>query len=240
MSRIVGFATITQVTNMFRTKICGVRLKSEVKSVEQSGGDAIGLNFFPPSVRFVDPGSCLASELAQSCREANLLCVGVFVNETANDMRSVSDRLGLDAIQMHGDESIEVGREVVEAGLRLIRAIKLPKSPFDSELLSERAKPWISLGAHLILDADAGAEHGGSGKTLDWPSVQHWANQSGQVSWTLAGGLKPENVANAIQASGANSVDTASGVECPKGVKHAGRIKEFITQAQQAIQRNSP
>ncbi len=244
---------------MFRTKICGVRLKSDVESVEQSGGDAVGLNFFPPSVRYVDPSSDLAIELAEECRKSNLLCIGVFVNETADRMRSVAERLGLDAIQMHGDESITVAQDLVSSGHRLIRAIKLPKEPFESEMLLERVRPWIAVGAHLILDADAGAGHGGSGKTLDWPSihrwtvnrwtvnrwtvnhwtVHRWAEQVGDVSWTLAGGLKPENVADAIRASGAISVDTASGVECPKGVKHPGRIQDFVTQAKLAFQRDS-
>ena len=85
-----------------------------------------------------------------------------------------------------------------------------------------------------MLDVDAGAAHGGSGKTLDWPSVAAWAKVHPDVHWTLAGGLTPENVGEAIAASGAVSVDTASGVECPRGVKNEGRIHAFAAAARGA------
>jgi phosphoribosylanthranilate isomerase len=218
---------------VFRVKICGVRLKSDVEAVESSGGDAIGLNFFPSSVRYVDPDDPATAELAREAKSRGLTRVGVFVNESAATMLAVARRVGLDVIQLHGDESLEVGRQLIADGWQVVRAVKLPKTAFEPEEAGERADPWIALGCHLLLDADAGASHGGSGKTLDWPSVAKWAAANPHASWTLAGGLKPENLAEAIRVSGAKSVDTASGVECPRGVKNPARVNAFVEAARQ-------
>ncbi len=213
---------------MFRIKICGVRLKEDIEAVEASGGDAIGLNFFPPSVRYLDPARPETRELSESARRRGLLCVGVFVNESVERMLEIADTVGLDAIQLHGDESMQVAGELLGRGRRVIRAVKLPRTALDPESLDERIRPWRDLGCHPLLDADAGAAHGGSGKTLDWPSLREWAESRGGGGWTLAGGLRPENIAAAIAATGADSIDTASGVECPRGSKHPGRVADFI------------
>jgi phosphoribosylanthranilate isomerase len=227
----VGFESIVQVTAVFRVKICGVRLENDVRSVEASGGDAIGLNFFPSSIRFVDPNLESTIRLSTLGKELGLLRVGVFVNESAPFIAEVVERVGLDAIQLHGDEPTEMVNALSGTQCRVVRAIKLPKTKFDIAYLEECSVQWIRLGCHLLLDVDAGAAHGGSGKTLDWPSVAAWAAENPTVRWTLAGGLKPENVAEAIQTCGASSVDTASGVECPRGVKNEERIRAFVTAA---------
>jgi phosphoribosylanthranilate isomerase len=234
LSDFVRFESIAQVFAVFRQKICGVRLEKDVRAVESSGGDAIGLNFFPPSVRFADPRSPSTLALADLARQLGILCVGVFVGETRDSMERTVEHLGLDAVQLHGDEPLSVAVELIAAGHRVIRAIKLPRSAFEAELLRDRSVGWTECGCHLLLDVDAGAAQGGSGKTLDWPSVAAWAVENPTVGWTLAGGLKPENVREAISVSGAVSVDTASGVECPKGVKSAPRIRAFVAAAEQA------
>lgn len=226
-----GFESIAQVQTVFRIKICGVRLEQDVRAVEAAGGDAIGLNFFAPSVRFVDPAADQTRELSALAGRLGLLRVGVFVNESAASIQQIAESVDLDAIQLHGDETIDLARQISAAGMRVIRAIKLPKGPLAIDQIESLAAPWSQAGCHLLLDADAGAAHGGSGKTLNWPSVAAWAEQHRSLGWTLAGGLKPENVAEAIRVSGAVSVDTASGVECPKGVKNEGRIREFVRQA---------
>ncbi|QDT05576.1 N-(5'-phosphoribosyl)anthranilate isomerase [Rubripirellula lacrimiformis] len=213
---------------MFRVKICGIRLKSDVDAVAAAGGDAVGLNFFRPSVRFVDPQSESTRLLSEAAAAAKLLRVGVFVNETADQIHQIVDQVGLDAVQLHGDETLSAAGTV--RGPRL-RAIKLPVGPVSVDLIESAARPWIDAGFHVLFDADAGAAHGGSGKYLDWKSVADWNDQHGQSGWTLAGGLNPQNVAEAIRTSGTASVDTASGVESPKGVKSAALIQQFLQQA---------
>ena len=92
----------------------------------------------------------------------------------------------------------------------------------------------VNLGAQLLFDADGGRAHGGSGKQLDWSVIHDWADSNRiakwgpTASWTLAGGLTPENVGEAILTTGASSVDAASGVEEPKGVKSAAKIRRFV------------
>ena len=231
MNQFVGFESIVQVAAVFRVKICGVRLEKDVRAVARSGGDAIGLNFFPRSVRFVDPNCDSTARLASLARQLGIVCVGVFVNESVDSISKTAARVGLDAVQLHGDESPLVAEQLIESGHSVVRAIKLPKAAFDLELLNQRSARWIERGCQLLLDVDAGASHGGSGKTLDWPSVAAWAAKHPTVNWTLAGGLKPENVTEAIRTTGAVSVDTASGVECPRGVKNAERIQAFVEAA---------
>lgn len=214
-------------TSPFHTKICGVRFKSDIVAVEASPADAVGLNFFPPSVRYVAPEEPVTAELCRSARDARLASVGVFVNESAERIIRVADRLGLDHVQLHGDESPTLARQLVEARLSVIRAIKLPPGPLAVSVLQAHAAPWAELGVHLLLDADAGSAHGGSGRRLHWPSIRQWAEVSPRVRWTLAGGLSVANVAEAIRLSGAKSVDVASGVEHPRGKKSPELIEKF-------------
>lgn len=208
---------------MFRVKICGVRLESDLEAVEAAGGDAVGLNFFPPSVRYIAPE--IAIGLSARAKELGLMRIGVFVNEPVESMLAIAEDVGLDAVQLHGDEAVQ---DYAGVTLPKLRAIKLPRGQVAAELIEAKADPWIAAGYHVLLDVDAGAAHGGSGKTLDWPSVAAWAAKNPGVAWTLAGGLTPENVAEAMRTSTATSVDTAGGAEVEKGVKDAVRIQSFI------------
>ncbi|MGB7328784.1 MAG: phosphoribosylanthranilate isomerase [Rubripirellula sp.] len=210
---------------MFRVKICGVRLQGDVEAVAAAGGDAIGLNFFPPSVRYVDPADPHTRELSLVAAKLGLFRVGVFVNESPERIAEIAAAVGLDAIQLHGDETVELAAKI--AGQKL-RAIKLPVGPLTVSQIDAASRPWVNASYHVLFDADAGAAHGGSGKTLDWPTIAEWASLNPSVSWTLAGGLTPDNVSDAIRISAATSVDTASGVESAKGAKSTERIRHFV------------
>jgi len=212
----------------FRIKICGVRIKSDVEAVGQSRADAIGLNFFAPSIRHV--GDPAATELSRIASSLGLVRVGVFVNESVARMNDVADAVGLDVIQLHGNERVEW---VADLDRPVVRAVKLPTGPIEASEIERRTRDWIRAGCHVLLDADAGAGHGGSGKLLDWPSIAAFARTDvgKSVGWTLAGGLTPENVGEAIRVGLAISVDTASGVEHPRGRKDADRIERFAAEA---------
>ena len=212
---------------MFTIKICGVRLKEDIEAVAVAGADAVGLNFFPPSIRYLNPDQTDAVKLSELARQRGLAKVGVFVNESAARMLEVQERLGLDAIQLHGDEATSIAAELIDTGASVVRAIKLPTGPLSSEEIHSNTDPWDQLGCHLLLDAHAGSAHGGSGRKLDWQSIGQWASRRQNHGWTLAGGLHQDNIVQAITASHARSVDTASGVECPRGVKNPGRITAF-------------
>ncbi|NNE00131.1 MAG: phosphoribosylanthranilate isomerase [Pirellulaceae bacterium] len=213
---------------MFKVKICGVRSKDDIDAVAQHVDAAIGLNFYPPSVRYLDPTKSLAGDLSAAAETAGIVRVGVFVNESADMIDDVCERVGLNAAQLHGDEPVDLVRELSARNIAVIRAVKLPTGDLNVKEISAATDSWIRTGCHLLLDADAGAAHGGSGKTLDWAAIADWADEHPDASWTLAGGLRPDNVAQAMELSGASSVDTASGVEQTRGVKSATLIDAFF------------
>ncbi len=220
---------------MFHTKICGVKRASDIEAVSASGADAIGLNFYKPSVRFVDPTSKLAESLSVQAKSAGLLCVGLFVNETVESTLSHALRLGLDVIQLHGDEDVSFVTELRQkTDLPILRAIKLPVGTLTVEMIQEKAGPWEQLDCQILLDADAGPAYGGSGQRLDWSAIRRWAAQYPDVRWVLAGGLTPANVARAIQESQAEGVDVASGVEELRGEKSEQLIRDFAQERKKA------
>lgn len=213
---------------MFQVKICGVRLKSDIGAAASAGADAIGLNFFDNSIRFVDPRDDATKELAAFAEARRIMSVGVFVNASVDEIARIASELGLSAVQLHGNESPSIAAALIDRGLTVIRAIKLPVANLSAGQITQSCQPWHDLGCHLLLDADAGQAHGGSGKCLDWQTIRHWSERQAEDSWTLAGGLSDENVAAAIEISGARSVDTASGVEQPRGTKSPQRIERFV------------
>ena len=211
----------------FRVKICGVRLAGDIEAVVASGADAIGLNFFPPSCRFVDPDVETTRALAEAAEKAGLVRVGVFVNERPERIRQVAESLRLDAVQLHGDESPADADRFLAWGIPVIRAIKLAPGPLAPESIDKAVGEWGRRPVRLLLDADAGVAHGGSGQRIDWEGVRQWSRRHPDVAWTLAGGLNPSNVSVAITSSGARSVDVASGVESGRGEKSAALIRSF-------------
>ncbi len=222
--------------NVFEIKICGVRVKSDVDAVAMAAKKshtraAIGLNFYPASVRYVDPSDPTTSTLSDLASQLGLIRVGVFVNESVDRIEQVCSSVGLDEVQLHGDEPIATAAELIRVGHRVLRAIKLPSDQLTVDRIEEIASPWKALGCHLLLDADGGAAHGGSGRTLDWDTVAKWAAANRDQDWTLAGGLTPNNIAQAISQSTATSVDTASGVEAERGTKSDQLIHAFFDAA---------
>ncbi len=220
---ILLICAVLMKAEMFKIKICGVRFSKDIDAVACAGADAIGLNFFEKSIRYVDPGDETTQELSARAEAAGLIRVGVFVDAAAARIAAICRQVGLDAIQLHGDETTEIAGELIDAGLNVVRAIKLP-SDLTADLIRDRCDPWIDVGCHLLLDA----ETGGSGKCLDWRAVGQWAQAQLATPWTLAGGLTEINVGEAIRHSGARSVDTASGVEQPRGTKSPKRIEDFV------------
>ena len=149
----------------FRVKVCGVRTPDDIEMVGDSDADAIGLNFFPRSVRYVAPAA--AVKLSEIAGQRSLERIGVFVNEDPDRIGAIVDLVSLEGIQMHGDGSLDQVRPVIERFVQPIyRAIKLPTGPIEIETLQRAVMPWIDLGCRVILDADAGPRHGGS---VMWP-----------------------------------------------------------------------
>jgi phosphoribosylanthranilate isomerase len=232
---------------MFRIKICGVTDPATIDAVASSGADAVGLNFHPPSVRYVHPDA--AAELSKRALASGLTRVGVFVAHSADQIASIAGSVGLDFVQLHGDQTAEDARWLLRQGLGVIPVVRLPSGPLDAEAIECRVAPWRIEAAGVLLDADAGVHGGGVGMRLDWDAIGRWAfpergSESGTtdsgrrndqtLAWALAGGLDAAIVAEAIHRSGARSIDVASGVEEPRGKKSPRRIAAFVAAAQKS------
>ena len=224
----------------FEIKICGVRTPADIDACSDAGVDCVGLNFFPPSVRYIDVADAQTEALVSRSIEKGLKRVGVFVNADLPTLVETQQRCQLHAIQLHGDETPDFAADLLQRELSVVRAIRLPAGPLTIEMIQRAIEPWQDLAVRLLFDADAGAQYGGSGQRLDVATIGQWARSTDteSVAWTLAGGLKPENVSSAVLGSNASSVDVASGVESPKGSKSPKLIRQFASSASTAIREN--
>ena len=225
----------------FRLKICGVRDGEILTPLAEAGGDAIGLNFFPRSIRYTAPNE--AAEIAGEAKRLGLITVGLFVNESLESINAICEACHLDWVQLHGDESIELAQSLIAHGHPVIRAVRLPGGPILPEQIEKAVRPWSDAGCAILLDADAGHAFGGQGLRLDWGAIRRWATIAGgnrcAFSFVLAGGLDPENVRDAILQSGASGVDVASGVEAPRGHKSVELVVDWTRRAIQGFDSNT-
>lgn len=217
---------------MFRIKICGVRSREDATAAVEAGADVIGLNFYQQSPRFI------SQEAAQNVLEgrAGLAAVGVFVNSPPETIESIATALGLRAVQLHGDEPPETiaalqGRFIVLARRLGDRGV----SGIAEDLEACRAAG--RLPDAVLVDATTPGRYGGTGKTVSWTGLADYRKWLGDVPLILAGGLTPENVAEAIRVVRPFGVDVASGVESSPGVKDHNKIRRFVEAAREAFAR---
>ncbi|MET3812046.1 phosphoribosylanthranilate isomerase [Arthrobacter sp. UYEF3] len=196
-------------------KVCGLSTEDSVRAAVDAGADAVGF-VLAPSPREVAPER--ARELLAGV-PAGVPAVGVFRHEAAADAVAVAREAGLEWVQLHGERTPEDVRTVHDAGLKFIRAITMAAAPAE----------FADWGEELLL-VDAAVP--GSGEAWDYASVR--ALGLGGRRWLLAGGLDPENVAQAAAAAGAWGVDVSSGVEQSRGVKDLAKIRAFVTEARGA------
>ncbi|QDS93142.1 N-(5'-phosphoribosyl)anthranilate isomerase [Roseimaritima multifibrata] len=219
----------------FRIKICGVKRSEDLVAASESGADAVGLNFFPPSVRYMDPLGEQARSLAAEAEQLGLNVVGLFVNSDVDSIAALTERVRLTFVQLHGDETPAAASRLRDAGVAVLRAVRLPRRALSPAEIEDRVAPWREVGAAILLDADAGSSYGGEGVSLDWRSIGAWSEQAAD-HWILAGGLGPKDVFRAIQIAKPHGVDVASGVEAPRGTKDANLVNAFCLEAERGLQ----
>lgn len=218
---------------MFEIKICGVTTVQDALAAAEAGADAIGLNFFPGSSRWVDEQT--ASAIVHAL-PADVMKVGVFVNSADRLVLDIYDQIGLDLIQLHGDEPPEyLGALGNRPTLKAFRCAEDGLAPALAYL--ERCRELGRMPEMVLMDAFRPGHYGGTGATINWLTlVDHQTNRE-MPPLVLAGGLRAETVAEAIAMVEPMAVDTASGVESSPGHKDPALIAAFVNAARQAFDR---
>ena len=208
-----------------RAKICGITRIEDIHSAVNAGVDAIGFVFYAPSPRSVTIEQ--AKELAKHI-PAYVQIVGLFVNATADEVTQVLVHVPLDMLQFHGDETAEQCQQIAaQTKRRWYKAIQV-KPELD---VINTIKSYQHAGASaVLLDAWHPELKGGTGHQFDWSQFPTL-----NVPLILAGGLKPENIEDAIKTTRAYAVDVSGGVESAKGIKDQQLIEHFM----QGVQRGS-
>jgi phosphoribosylanthranilate isomerase len=200
---------------MTKVKICGIKTLQDALAAAEAGAEMLGFNFYPKSVRFIDPEACKRISSALRRDHPSILLVGVFVNAALEEIQRALDECALDLAQLSGDESPETCEALRGRAFKAFHGIP------DGDV---RPYARSSAPAFMVDGAVSGA-YGGTGSTVDWSRAAKLATHHPLL---LAGGLKPENVAEAIMQAKPWGVDVASGVESRPGEKDAGRMKAFV------------
>jgi phosphoribosylanthranilate isomerase len=201
-----------------RIKICGITRAEDAQAAARAGADAVGLVFYPPSPRF------LSLEWARELRNdlpPFVMPVALFVNPTAAEVYTVIERVRPGMLQFHGEETPVF---CAQFGVPYLKACRV-RPELD---LLEYLRPF-SGAAGWLLDSHV-EEYGGVGESFDWSVIPAALHRP----LMLSGGLKRENVREAVRRVRPWAVDVSSGVESSKGIKDAGRIAEFITEVRNA------
>ncbi|CAD0184793.1 N-(5'-phosphoribosyl)anthranilate isomerase [Ruegeria sp. THAF57] len=207
-------------------KICGLTAPDHVRAAAEAGARYLGFNFFPKSPRYVSPAQAAALMQAVPVGVAK---VALVVNASDEELDSITGAAPFDMLQLHGSESVDRVREIkARYGLPVIKVIGVA----DAEDLAA-IDEYSDVADQLLIDAKPPKNAvlpGGNGLAFDWRLLagrKYW-----RKPWMLAGGLNPDNVAEAIRMTGARQVDVASGVESAPGVKDPALISAFIKAAQ--------
>ena len=196
---------------MLWVKICGVKERKIAELIEELGFNAIGLNFYPPSPRYVTP-----EQAQEITRDLKIKKVGIFVNEDPSKILETGEKAGLDFFQLHGNETPEVIEKIGPE--RVIKAI-----PAD-ENLQKNLELFNNLPLFAILLDTPGKIFGGSGKRFNWENFKEIASKISHRI-IVAGGLTPWNFCHAIKLLKPFGLDFNSGVEKEKGEKDPEKIK---------------
>lgn len=209
---------------MTLVKICGITNLEDALLCVKFGADIFGFNFYPKSLRYIEPeiARSIARQLPKDIEK-----VGVFVNEPIESILEIAQISEFDGIQLHGDEDHGFVKDLhAKTNLDIIKAVRKPPEMEIGNL--------IDYNAHSILiDSYSEDEYGGTGKRSNWEFARDFSGFWPRVF--LAGGLTPENVAEAIRTVKPYAVDVASGVESSPGKKDPEKVAAFIRAAKEAL-----
>ncbi len=201
-----------------KVKICGITSVADALTASEAGADALGFMFYPPSPRFVS--NAAAREIIRELPPF-IARVGVFVDPTEEQVRQAIAETAIDTLQFHGTETPEFCRRF---GLKTLKAFRVR----DAESLRD-AEPFTSEA--WLLDSYVAGQHGGTGARFNWDLATEAARRHSVI---LAGGLTPENAAEAVRKVRPYGLDVSSGVESAPGRKDASKVRAFIAAAKSA------
>src|SRR5262245_53316274 len=227
---------------MFKIKFCGITTPEDALLAADAGADAIGLNFYEKSPRYVTQrrARAILSKVPKA-----ITAVYVLVNASLKKLSGTVTSLPYRPpffVQLHGNEPPEVVGELstlVPDAIPLIRAFRCKDSSLDdvAAYLKSIRRMKFRLPKAILLDAYQARKYGGTGRVVDWVSVRDRRRllQRHATSLILAGGLTPDNVAEAIRTARPDAVDVASGVESSTGKKDPAKVRDFIAAANEAF-----
>lgn len=207
---------------MSQVKICGITRLEDAEDAFSLGADYLGL-IFAPSPRRIDRTA--ASEIMDAVVTFGQF-VGVFQDEDREMVRACADELGLEYVQLHGQETPDYCHHLTENGLKVIKAFRV-----NERVTEQMLEPYDVFA--FLFDTYVEGKSGGSGKTFDWSLIE--SNIWHKFRVFVSGGLTPENVDQAIDATHPFGVDVSSGVEKQAGVKDYAKVAEFIRHAKRLL-----
>src|SRR5688572_20204015 len=197
---------------MTKIKICGIKTIDDALAAMDAGADLIGFNFYPKSPRYIDVGQC-RDIMSVMRKYGHITFVGVFVNASIAEIRATMETAALTLAQLHGEETSEIVQSFHGRAFKAFRGV-----PQSIDEFARNESPAF------LLDASVKGAYGGTGITADWSAAAELAKQ---YPLLLAGGLTPENVAEAVRQVHPWGVDVASGVESVPGKKDLAKMKAF-------------
>lgn len=200
-------------------KICGIKTLKDALAAIEAGAYYLGFNFYSQGTRFVELETCARITASLKRDHPNIKLVGVFVNSPVDEVRKFLETCRLDLAQLHGDETPEVFAQLARRAYKAFRGIPTEVTGYE--------RPGAPA---LLVDAAVKGVYGGSGVIADWEAAAKLAQR---YPLLLAGGLTPENVAEAVRRVKPWGVDVASGVEASPGVKDETKMRAFVNAVKQ-------
>lgn len=202
-----------------KLKICGMRDKNNIREVSAIGVDYMGFIFYPKSPRYV------GDNFEMPVLPSSIKKVGVFVNAATDEMKRKSKDLGLDYLQLHGQETIEQCSELTQNDIRVIKVFSIDDH-FDFEL----TKPYKGVAEFFLFDTK-GKYYGGNAATFNWQILEAYDQE---VPFFLSGGIGPDNIGEIDKLKDMNlhAIDANSGVEINPAMKDIPKVsflKQYLT-----------
>lgn len=214
-------------------KICGMTNLDDALEAVSAGADLIGFIFYEKSPRSIQPLEAANIVAALRSKSLTFKTVGVFVNAAANEIQNIQSQVKFDYAQLHGDESVEFVRSFANRAFKVLRSSSRQKAVAEANLYAPLGP---SPGPRWLIDAYDPTAYGGTGQRADWQTAAQLAHK--HPGLLLAGGLTPENVAEAIKTVHPWGIDLASGVEARPGIKDHAKIRSLLANVRSTDEQN--